>query len=80
MTKASDTPTPWEANYRARRLFKLLSQGSMTTLELINEGFIHPARQIWELRHWYGKQIKTKRTRANVARYVLEKPREANYA
>lgn len=65
-------PLPWSQNYRARRVLAELAKGPRSTLDLHKRFLIHPARQIWELRHWYGYSIRTTRLPNRVALYTLE--------
>lgn len=63
---------PLEKNERARMLLARLRRGPASTLDLQGElPLVHVARQVWELRHWYGFQIKTGRTPSRVAIYSL---------
>lgn len=63
---------PLAKNERARMLLARLRQGPASTLDLQSElPLVHVARQVWELRHWYGFQIKTGRTASRVAIYEL---------
>lgn len=68
---SDETPLPWDENDRAQRAFAMLEDGNRSTLELQDAGLIHPARQIWELRHWYGCEIVTHRLPNGVGVYEL---------
>jgi hypothetical protein len=70
--KNDETPLPWSENYQARLVLKRLREGPASTADLQKPPIIHVARQIWELRHWYGFQIKTGRLPNNLAVYYLE--------
>lgn len=68
----AEKATPLEKNWRARRVLAALRQGERSTLHLLRiGGIVHPARQIWELRHWYGFTIRTRRMKNRVALYEL---------
>lgn len=67
---SDETPIPWAENDRARLVYARLREGPRTTVELQKAPIIHVARQIWELRHWYGYRISTGR-RGSVALYTL---------
>lgn len=67
-----DRPSPApEMTTQTQRLLDRLRQGPASTLELQQEYLIHPARQIWELRHLHGFTIKTHRLPNQVALYEL---------
>lgn len=62
MADPREKPIPFEDNHRAQRVLRRLQKGPATTLELQRDlPMIHVARQIWELRHWYGWKIVTGR-------------------
>jgi hypothetical protein len=63
---------PLEQNERARMLLDRLRRGPATTISLQSAlPLVHVARQVWELRHWYGFVIRTTRLPNRVARYEL---------
>jgi len=63
---------PFAENERARMLLSLLSRGPASTLDLQRDlPLVHVARQVWELRHWYGYEIRTTRLPNRVAVYRL---------
>jgi hypothetical protein len=69
---SDETPIPWTDNDRAQRVLRRLQQGPASTVELQRElPMVHVARQVWELRHWYGWRIKTGRLPNGVALYSL---------
>lgn len=65
---------PWADNQAARLVLnRLRARGSATTVELQSElPLVHVARQVWELRHWYGHAIRTRRLPNGVALYILD--------
>lgn len=68
----NEQPIPLDANQRARMLLGRLRQGPASTLDLQKAlPLVHVARQVWELRHWYGFGIKTSRLPNNVAVYEI---------
>jgi hypothetical protein len=68
----TETPQPWAENWQAQRLLALLETGPKSTVELqTGTRLVHVARQVWELRHWYGWVIRTKRLPNRVAVYEL---------
>lgn len=71
MSKA-ETPRPWKENLQAQRTLGLLTVGPQSTIDLQNgTRLVHVARQIWELRHWYGWIIRTRRLPNRVAVYEI---------
>lgn len=67
-----EKPIPLDENWRCQLLLRRLEQGPASTLELQdNLPLVHVARQIWELRHWYGFRVRTGRLPNNVAIYTL---------
>lgn len=68
---SDEKPIPWSQNDRAQRVYDELKAGARSTLDLHQKFLIHPARQIWELRHWYGFTIRTHRLENRVALYEL---------
>lgn len=63
---------PLADNQRCKMLLAALRTGPKSTLDLQKTlPLVHVARQVWELRHWYGFQIKTGRLPNNVAVYTL---------
>ena len=68
----ADNRIPLEQNPRAQSVLDRLRVGPASTTELQNElSLVHVARQIWELRKWYGWGITTRRLSNRVAVYVL---------
>jgi hypothetical protein len=73
-----EKPIPLAENWRAQRVLRRLEQGPANTVELQKElPMVHVARQIWELRHWYGFDIKTGRLPNAVAIYILREAAQA---
>lgn len=72
---SDDRPIPLEQNDRARMLLERLREGPASTVEL-QRGMplVHVARQVWELRHWYGFRIRTTHLPSRVAVYALDEP------
>lgn len=69
---ARERPIPLAENQRARMLLAELRRGPRSTLQLqAGLPLVHVARQVWELRHWYGMKIKTGRQPNGVAVYSL---------
>lgn len=63
---------PLSHNERCQMLLALLRTGPQSTLTLQRRlPLVHVARQVWELRHWYGYRIKTGRLENRVALYTL---------
>lgn len=70
---------PLADNVRCRMLLAELEQGPCSTLDLQRRlPLVHVARQIWELRHWYGFRIDTGRLENRVAVYTLVVPAPTN--
>ena len=70
---SDEKPIAFKDNWRARMLLDALREGPKSTLDLQKHWpLVHVARQVWELRHWYGYRIKTGRLKNNVALYSLE--------
>lgn len=68
----AEKPVPLEDNVRCRMLLARLHEGPASTLELQDAmPLVHVARQVWELRHWYGFRIRTGRLANRVAVYTL---------
>jgi hypothetical protein len=64
---------PLEENMPARMLLARLREGPASTTTLQRSlPLVHVARQIWELRHWYGFRVKTTRLPNRIAVYELE--------
>lgn len=69
---SKEKPQPWSDNWQAQRVLAMLQEGPKTTIDLQDGTYIvHVARQIWELRHWYGHVIRSRKMGNNVARYTL---------
>ncbi len=69
---SAEKPVPWAENELAQRVLARLQRGPASTIELQRElPAVHVARQIWELRHWYGWRIRTGRLPNRVAVYTL---------
>jgi hypothetical protein len=69
---SDEKPRPWAENWQAQRTLEILQRGPASTIELqADEPLVHVARQIWELRHWYGHTIRTRRLPNRVAVYEL---------
>lgn len=67
-----DQPIPLVANDRARMLLGRLREGPASTVEIQKHlPLVHVARQVWELRHWYGFRVETTRLPNRVAVYHL---------
>jgi hypothetical protein len=65
----NDEPLPWAQNPKAQAV---LARLPATTTELQRDTrLLHVARQVWELRHWYGYDIRTRRLPGGVAYYSL---------
>lgn len=61
-----------EQNKPCLLVLNRLLLGSASTLDLqALLPLAHVARQIWELRHWYGIRIRTQRLKNNIALYSL---------
>lgn len=72
MRPPSKDKIPLEENERCLMLLRRLRQGPASTLDLQAElPLVHVARQIWELRHWYGFRVRTSRLENRVALYTL---------
>jgi hypothetical protein len=72
MNPPSRDRIPLESNERALMLLARLRRGPASTLDLQSElPLVHVARQVWELRHWYGFAIKTSRAPNRIAVYTL---------
>lgn len=68
----AEKPIPLQENVRCRMLLARLHEGPASTVELQEAmPLVHVARQVWELRHWYGFKIKTGRLENRVAVYTL---------
>jgi hypothetical protein len=68
----SEKSRPLADNPRCRMLLRLLHEGPQSTIDLqARLPLLHVARQVWELRHWYGFRIKTGRLPNYVAVYTL---------
>ncbi len=69
---SAEKPVPWADNELAQMVLRRLQRGPASTIELQSElPAVHVARQVWELRHWYGWRIKTGRLPNRVAVYTL---------
>jgi hypothetical protein len=69
---SDERPIPFEDNWRCQLLLQALESGPKSTLDLQKHWpLVHVARQVWELRHWYGYRIKTGRLKNRVAVYEL---------
>lgn len=63
---------PLAANVRCKMLLTVLLDGPKSTVDLQRLlPLVHVARQVWELRHWYGYRVATGRLPNGVARYTL---------
>lgn len=71
MADKGEKPVLWADNEQARIVLSRLKQGPQSTIELQTAPIVHVARQIWELRHWYGWKIVTGRLPNRVAVYRL---------
>lgn len=72
MRPVAEHKIPLAENERCQMLLRRLRSGPASTIDLQDElPLVHVARQVWELRHWYGLKIKTGRLANNVALYTL---------
>ncbi len=70
---SDEKPVPWAENHLAQLVLRRLQRGPASTIELQRElPAVHVARQVWELRHWYGWRIRTGRLQNRVAVYTLQ--------
>ena len=71
---SDETPIPWADNVPAQQVFhRLRVLGPQSTVDLqAHLPLVHVARQVWELRHWYGIRILTRRLPNRVALYQLD--------
>ncbi len=70
---SAEKAVPWRDNELAQRVLERLQRGPASTIDLQRElPAVHVARQVWELRHWYGWRIRTGRLQNRVAVYTLQ--------
>jgi hypothetical protein len=70
---SDDKPRAFEDNWQAMAVLATLKRGPASTIDLQkNHPLVHVARQVWELRHWYGWDIETTRLPNGVALYTLK--------